>query len=58
MTPIDWSNLKREMADSLFYTNNADKDTIINNDEKFQLISVKTTNSPYLAYSCSNQFGS
>ena len=38
-----------------FYTNDADKDTIINDDEKFQLISVKTTN---LASYCSNQFES
>ena len=41
-----------------FYTNDAEKDTIINDDEKFQLISVKTTNTPYFAYSCSNQFRS
>ena len=38
--------------------NDAEKNTIINDDEKFQLISVKTTNPPYLAYGCSNQFGS
>ena len=29
-----------------FYPNEAEKDTIINDDEKFQLISVKTTNPP------------
>ena len=32
-----------------FYTNDAEKDIIINDDE-FQLISVKTTNPPYLTY--------
>ena len=31
-----------------FYTNDAEKDTIINDDEKFQLISVKMKNLPYL----------
>ena len=34
--------------------NDADKDTIINDDEKFQLISVKMKNTLYLAYGCSN----
>ena len=38
--------------------NDIENDTIIDDDEKFQLISVKTTNPPYLAYGCSNQFGS
>ena len=33
----------------LFYTNDADKETIINDYEQFQLIGVKTTNPPYLA---------
>ena len=28
----------------------------VNDDEMFQLISVKTTNPPYLAFCCSNQF--
>ena len=36
----------------------AEKDTIINDDEKIQRISVKTTNPPYLACGCSNQFWS
>ena len=38
--------------------NDAEKNTIINDDEKFQQISVKKANSQYLAYGCSNQFGS
>ena len=58
MTRIDWSNPKRHMADLSFDTIDADKDTIINDDEKFQLISVKTTNLTYLTYGCSHQFGS
>ena len=40
MTQIDWSNRKRICR---FYTNDAEKDTIIYDDERFQLISVKTT---------------
>ena len=35
MTQIDWSNPKPDTAYSSFYTNDAEKDTIINDDEKF-----------------------
>ena len=35
MTQIDWSKRKRDTADSSF---DIKKDTIINNDEKLQLI--------------------
>ena len=38
--------------------NDAEKDDITDADEKFQLISVKMKNTLYLAYGCSNQFGS
>ena len=37
--------------------NDAEKDDITDADEKFQLISVKMKNTLYLAYGCSNQFG-
>ena len=49
MTQIDWSNRKPDMADLSFLHYDADKDTIINDDEKFQLISVKTKNPSYIA---------
>ena len=38
MTWIDKSNSKRDMADSSFYTKDSENDTIIEDDEKFQLI--------------------
>ena len=44
MTRIDWSNRKRDMVDLCFYTYDAKNDTIIDDDEKFQLISVISTN--------------
>ena len=58
MTQMDWSNRNRDTGICCFYTHDAEKDTIINDDEKFQQINEKTTNPPYLAYGCSNQFGS
>ena len=39
MTRIDWRATVSEIwRIRRFYTNDAEKDTIINNDEKFQLI--------------------
>ena len=38
MTQINWSNRKLDTADFCFYTNDAENDTIIDDDEKFQLI--------------------
>ena len=38
-----------------FYNNDAEKYTIIKDDEKFKLISVKTMNLPYHASSYSNK---
>ena len=42
MTQIDWSKSKRDTADSLFDT---EKNTITNDDEKFQLIQWKNDES-------------
>ena len=42
MTQIDWSNRKRDMADSSL---EATKDATINNEEKFQLIYCKNNKS-------------
>ena len=42
MTRIDWSKPKRDTADSVF---DAEKDTIINDDEKFKLIQWKNDES-------------
>ena len=58
MTQIDWSNRKRDTADPSFLHYQLKLLIIINNSIFDSIISVKMTNPPYLAYGCSNQFGS